>query len=133
MTSANFSDELCSAGGLLGTKVFISLERGTVHVVSEDLELDEDVPEDIESGPYLALPDRIELGLGRELVMDFVRQQLPDEWHAVSAIFSRRGAYGRFKDLLDRKGKLQAWFDFEESEKESRLREWCAANGIQLT
>lgn len=138
MTTAKFSEvldayDMCSfGGGVVDTQAYISLERGTVHVVTGDPGLDEDVPEDIESGPYLALPDKAELGLGRELVMEFVEQHLPDERHTVSGFFSRRGAYGNFKDLLDRKDKLQAWFDFEESEKESRLREWCADNGIQL-
>lgn len=138
MTTIKFSDvldayELCSFGGLIDTQIYISLERGTLHVVSGDLELEEEAPEDLETGPYLALPDRAELGLGRGLAMEFARRELPDQFDTVSAFFSRRGAFGRFKDLLDRKGKLQAWFQFEESTTEARLREWCADNDIELT
>ena len=51
----------------------------------------------------------------------------------VRHIFSRRGAYRRYKDLLVRRGALDLWYDFSNKAEEAGLREWCAENGIELT
>jgi hypothetical protein len=137
MTTAKFSDildgyEFCAFGELMETQAFLSLERGTVHLVSSDMDLDEEPPEDIDFGPYLALPDKSELGLGRDLAMEFAEEHLPGDVHTIAGFFRKRGAYTNFKSLLERKGQLQEWFDYENSAKESRLREWCVNNGIEL-
>ena len=47
-------------------------------------------------------------------------------------IFARRGAYGRFKDLLDSRGMLEKWYAFEASATENALRAWCEDVGLQL-
>jgi hypothetical protein len=137
MTTAKFSDildgyEFCAFGDLMNTQAFLSLERGTVHIVSGDMELDEEPPEDLEAGPYLALPDQAELRLGKRLAIDFTEEHLPGDVSAVLGFFRKRGAYGSFKELLQRKGQLEAWFAYEKSAKESRLRQWCEDNGIEL-
>ncbi len=44
--------------------------------------------------------------------------------------FSCRGAYGRYKALLDRKGPLQAWYRFEAGETRAALRKWSAEVAI---
>jgi hypothetical protein len=62
----------------------------------------------------------------------FVAAELPDDYDTVAGFFRRRGAYGRFKDLLDARGKLQRWYEFENQATEDALRDWCADNGIQL-
>ena len=138
MTTAKYADIAdgffyADSSGPYTVEAYLSLERGTVHVISEDdLGLDE-VPEDLETGPYLALPCKSDLDLGHNLVHDFIREQLPDAENVVFDIFRKRGAYGRFKDFLDRRGKLQAWYDYEEAATEARLRQWCADNDIELT
>jgi hypothetical protein len=98
MTTAKFSDildgyEFCAFGDLMETQAFVSLERGTVHIVSGDMELDEESPDDIDDGPYLALPDKSELGLGRDLVIEFIEEHLPEDVHTVVGFFRKRGAY----------------------------------------
>ena len=84
MTTAKFSEilngyESCAFGDLMDTQAFLSLERGTVHIVSGDMELDEEPPEDFETGPYLALPDKSELQLGKSLAIEFTEEHLPNE------------------------------------------------------
>ena len=137
MTIAKFSEvldgyEFCAIGGLIDNRAFLSLERGTVHLVSSELEPDEDLPEDLDGGDYLELPDKAKLGLGRELVSEFAREQLPDDVDTVWGFFSKRGAYRRFKDFLERRGRIQAWYDYESAATEARLRAWCAEHGIEL-
>lgn len=134
MTVAKFAEvldgfEFGAFGAMLTNQAFISLERGTVHFVSSELEL---APEDLDSGDYLALPDKATLGLGRELMMEFAQEQLPDDVDTVWGFFSKRGAYRRFKDFLERRGRIQAWYDYESAATEARLRAWCAEHGIEL-
>ena len=74
-----------------------------------------------------------ELDLGKPLVLDFARGFLADDYDEVRQIFSRRGAYRRYKELLVRRGALERWYDFSNKSEETALREWCAENGIELS
>jgi hypothetical protein len=73
-----------------------------------DLEEDLDAwPDDVDDEEkYLVIPDKRDLDLGKTLVLEFARQYLPDEFNEIRRIFSRRGAYGQFRELLHRKGRL---------------------------
>lgn len=114
-------------------RAYVHRELGTVHCVSDDLDLEDDLPEDLDSSLYLQLPDRHALDLGARLAVDFAHEHLASEdAHRVSDFFHRRGAYGRFKDLLERRNLLQRWYDHEQQAKLQRLRQWCADNGIAL-
>ena len=57
---------------------------------------------------------------------------LPDDFDEVRQIFNSRGAYARFKDLLDRRGALDQWYDFEAKAEERALRMWCDLNSIEV-
>lgn len=112
---------------------YIHLELGTVHWVSDEVADLPELPEDLETGPYLSVPDRHELGLGARLALDFAHAHLaPEDAQRVQGYFRRRGAYGRFKDLLERRGQLRAWHDHEQQVTERRLRQWCAQHDIAL-
>ena len=63
----------------------------------------------------------------------FAREFLPDEYDEVRHIFSRRGAYHRYKELLVQRGALERWYDFSNKAEEAVLREWCAENGIDFS
>ena len=69
----------------------------------------------------------------KPLVLEFVRQTLPSEMDKVQRIFSAKGAYATFKDLMDRNGALDQWYDFEAKAEEEALRMWCALNSIELS
>ena len=64
--------------------------------------------------------------------MDFAREFLPVDYDEVCHIFSQRGAYRRYKDLLVRRGALERWYEFSNKSEETALRQWCAENGIEL-
>ena len=92
-----------------------------------------ELPDDIEhSEKYVPIPDKRELDLGKPLVLDFARQFLPNDIDEVRRIFTRKGAYARFKDLLDRRGALDHWYDFEAKVEEKALRMWCDLNSIEV-
>jgi hypothetical protein len=71
--------------------------------------------------------------LGRNLVFEFVEQFLPGDFERVRQIFRRGGAYRRYKDLLEDRGFLKKWYEFENTRQTEALREWCEENDIALT
>jgi hypothetical protein len=92
------------------------------------------LPNDIvDEKECISIPHTRELDLGAPLVLDFAREFLPVDYNEVRHIFSRRGAYRRYKDLLVRRGALERWCDFSNKAEKAVLREWCAENGIDLS
>ena len=135
--AVSFSDirlafEFVSSGGMGQNEAYLDRQSGKIYWHSEFGDNQEELPDDIDDEKYISILDKRELDLGKPLVLDFARQFLPDDYDEVSHIFSRRGAYRRYKDLLVRRGALERWYDFSNNAEEAALREWCAENGIKL-
>lgn len=112
---------------------YISLDTGQIYCTSELNPLDEEVPDDLESSDrYLLLPHKTELDLGKGLALRFTAVELPHRYDPVVGYFRHKGAYARFKDLLDSEGALARWYKYEADATERALREWCAENDIHL-
>jgi hypothetical protein len=125
--------EFVSAGMQLEHQAYICTKTGTIYWSSDAIDVEEELPDDLETADhYISVPHKNELNLGRDLVFSFVRQELPDEWDDVRDIFRRRGAYGRFKDLLCARAMPEKWYEFEATSAEAALRAWCDEVGIQL-
>ena len=136
--AVSFSDlqlafEFVSSGGMGENEAYLDRQSGKIYWHSEFGDNDEELPDDIDDKKYILIPDKRELDLGKPLVLDFAREFLPDDYDDVRRIFSRRGAYRRYKDLLVRRGALERWYDFSNKSEETALREWCAENGIELS
>lgn len=138
MVKVNYDDldsafEFVSAGAPMEHNAFISRDSGQIYWVSDVLDNEEELPEDIDCAElYHRVPHKKDLDLGRYLVTRFVRQALPESEAQVEAIFRRRGAYGRFKDLLNAQGQLENWYLFESEAQNEALRKWCADNDIEV-
>lgn len=112
---------------------YISLDTGQIYWTSALNPLDEEVPRDLEaSDRYLLLPHKTELDLGRDLALRFAVSELPHHYDRVVGFFRHKGAYARYKDLLDSKGALERWYKYEAEATEKKLRDWCAENDIHL-
>jgi hypothetical protein len=122
--------EFVSSGGMGENEAYLDRQLGKIYWHSEFGDNDEELPDDIDDNKYILIPDKRELDLGKPLVLDFAREFLPDDYDEVRHIFSRRGAYHRYKDLLVRRGALERWYDFLNKSEERALREW---NGIELS
>jgi hypothetical protein len=136
--AVSFSDlqlafEFVSSGGMGENEAYLDRQSGKIYWHSEFGDNDEELPNDIDDEKYISIPDKRELDLGKPLVLDFVREFLSDDYDEVRHIFSRSGAYRRYKDLLVRRGALERWYDFSNKAEEAALREWCAENGIDLS
>lgn len=125
--------EWVSSSSPMDSDAFVSRVTGNIHWSSNTIDLDDELPEDIEDGSiYLSVPHKQDLNLGKHLALTFAEEFLADEYQTVAGIFRQRGAYGRFKDLLERKGYLQAWYDYEANATELALREWAAEQGLSI-
>ena len=136
--AVSFSDlqlafEFVSSRGVGENEAYLDRQSGKIYWHSEFSDNDEDLPDDIDDKKYISIPDKRELDLGKALVLDFAREFLPDDYDEIRHIFSRRGAYRRYKELLVRRGALERWYDFSNKSEAAALREWCAENGIDLS
>ncbi len=121
-----------SAGYGLHTAI-LCRDTGKIYWHTEEGDLDEINGRDLPRDQCIGIPHKNDLGLGQELVFEFVADHLPDEIPQVRQMFRRRGAYGMFKDLLESKGLLQKWYDFEHQREEQALRQWCDEKDFVLS
>jgi hypothetical protein len=125
--------QFVSAGQNEENKAYLCKESGKIYCQSEFVPDMDELPGDIEDEEkYLRVPDQRSLDLGKSLVLDFAREFLPDDFDAVRDIFRKRGAYGKFKLLMVRRGVLDRWYDFQAKAEAQALREWCEDNEIEV-
>jgi hypothetical protein len=128
--------EFVETGGGGDYQAILCRRTGKIYLHAEysDLEGFNDVlPDDVEDDEkYIAIPGKKELGLGKPLVLDFAREFLPDDFDEVRYIFSKRGAYQKFRALVTRRKVLDRWYEFESKATERALREWCEFNEIEV-
>lgn len=125
-----------SADGLDEHGAYVSRETGKVHWTGGDGSLDEDeeAPADLDDEDrYVPVPDKRELHLGKRLALRFIKEHAPHALERAHIHFSKAGAYGRFKALLDDIGMLDAWYKYEEKAVHEALRQWAQDNDLDVT
>jgi hypothetical protein len=90
------------------------------------------LPDDPDPDEYIQVPDRHDLDLGRDLALAFVARALPDKLDEAHRIFSRKGAYRRFKDLLHDTDTIDQWHAFEDQATRDALVAWCGEVGVTV-
>ena len=112
--------------------VYVSRSTGQTYFRSDMADVDE-LPDDVEENDdYVEIPHKHDLDLGKKLVWEFVDLQIPGLKNKVQGIFSRRGAYSRYKAYLADLDLLDAWFRFENERTREALLEWCRDEGIPI-
>jgi len=137
--SVSFKDlelafDFVSSAGPGENQAVLDRQSSRIYYRSEllgDME-EEEFPDDIDDERYIEIPHKKELDLGSSLVFDFVRRFLPDDDDEVRSGFRRKGAYGRFKALLARRGAIDRWHAFSAEAEQAALRQWCEDNAIDL-
>ena len=92
--------------------------------------VDEDFPEDTDDPDLVAIPSKQDLDLGRPLVRRFADEVAPHLRDEIDACFSRKGASGRFKDLLARAKLLDRWYEYEHEHMLAAVKEWAEEEGF---
>lgn len=112
---------------------YVCRTTGRVLVDASAFDGENELPDDVlDATRYVPVPGRRELDLGNRLAFDFASRHMTDAHDEVRAIFSRRGAWARFKDLLERRGNLDNWYDYQSAAERTALREWAEENGLEL-
>lgn len=115
---------------------FICRESGRIYMTSEEdfgVGLEPDLPSDIDDvEKYAIVPSRQDLRLGKRLAVRFVQASLPERLEETYEMFAARGAYARFKDMLEREQALDAWYAFEAEAVERGLREWADSEALAV-
>jgi hypothetical protein len=143
MTERALIDELLDAVDFLGNAdesgnvAILDTRSHKIYFVCDEMEFEEmngvPEPDDLyEQTHYVDIPDARALGLGKSLALRFADQHLGDDSQTVSAIFSRRGAYSRFKGLLAERELLEKWYEYEKQARKVELIEWAELNDIPL-
>jgi hypothetical protein len=122
-----------SMGEMYMNSAILCIKTDQIFYISDFGDSDE-LPEDIDddTDKYIEIPHKNELDLGKPLVLEFLIMYLPDSVEKVNSFFRKKGAYSKFKDLIDAKGLLDKWYAFEEEEQNKALREWCKDNDINF-
>jgi hypothetical protein len=125
--------EFVSSGPSSEHSAYICMNTGIIYWTSNVMDLEEEVPDDIEtSDQYIAVPHKNDLQLGQSLALSFIDQEIPHEYNFAASLFRKRGAYRRFKELLQAEGLLEKWFAFEVNASDLALQDWCKENNIEL-
>jgi hypothetical protein len=112
---------------------YISKTTGKVFYSSSSGDIEDELPDDYEDAAlYWTVPHKNNLDLGNRLAHRFTDERLPEHRREVHEIFRHRGAYSKFKALLQRLGILDAWFEFEREETESALLAWAEEEGMSV-
>jgi len=125
--------ELVNFGSQFDHEGYICKSSGKTYFYSELGDNEEELPNDINDEKYLAIPHKNELSLGINLAFDFVQEYLPTEYDNVRSMFRRKGAYARFKSLLENTGKIEEWYKFEAKRTEQAVRDWCSEQDIDIS
>jgi hypothetical protein len=117
----------------LDNEAFICRQTGRIYWIAGDVGAmdEEDVPEDIhDDDKYLPVPDKRDLDLGNQLAFNFASLYLAEHYDDIRAMFRRPGAYGRFKNFLEQKDKLEKWYAYSDEQELKALGEWCESEGL---
>ena len=122
-----------SVGSGMDVGAYLDRETGQFRYTGLDLGAPDDTADALAgSDRYLPVPNKCDLDLGQALVFEFVADQFPEGEERVRELFQHRGAYTRFKDLLDDRNLLNAWYDYEHRKTLEALRDWAEGHGVEL-
>lgn len=139
MITVNYTElrnafEFVSSASKKENQAYISLDTGSVYWLTNEIDLEEEVPDDVAtSDRYIPVPHKNMLKLGQSLTLEFIDIEIPDEYNTVASLFRKRGAYRRFRELLQSVNLLEKWYAFETNASDEALMAWCAEQEIQLT
>ena len=124
--------EFASFDSLGESEAYICLETGKIYLNSDAV--DEELPEDLdEEEKYIVVPSKHDLNLGMPLALGFVADRLPEDLESVRSYFRARGAYSKYKAILEERGVLEQWYEYEQESIKQALLSWCSENAIAVS
>lgn len=120
-----------SASSTMEASAHVCRRSGRVYLVGPDGPFEGESPDPMADDPeYVAVPHKTQLDLGRTLVLQFIESAAPALRAEVVDMFRHRGAYSRFKSMLQRHGLLDGWFGYESAATKNALCQWAREEGF---
>ena len=66
------------------------------------------------------------------VVQGYTARELETQLESVGLTPAARGAYSRFKGLLEGRDLLAQWYEYESKAQAAALRRWCEENEIEV-
>ena len=123
--------EFVSSGYEYETSAYLDRLSGEIYFDSDGSE--DVMPDDLfTNDKYIEIPSKKDFGLGKPLAVEFAQIHLPSDLNMVYTFFSSRRAYANFRTLLENRGVLQTWYNFEQEALKKAIMEWCDDNEISI-
>ena len=114
---------------------FLDLETGESVFLADELVtgldnegLEDEIEENLER--YLRLPTKFEIH-EYHIMEEFIWTLKVDSADKLEHAIQGRGAFRRFKDMVDRMGISQQWYDFQAEYYRKLAIEWCQEHGLE--
>lgn len=116
---------------------FLDLETGESVFLADELITgfdNEGLEDEIDGNPerYLRLPTKFEIHeyhIMEEFIWSLKGENASELEHAIKG----RGAFRRFKDMIDRMGITQQWYDFQSEYYRKLSIKWCEEHNLEYT
>lgn len=114
---------------------FLDLETGDSVFLADELitgldneGLEDEIEENLER--YLRLPTKFEIH-EYHIMEEFIWTLKGERADKLDCAIRGRGAFRRFKDLVDRMGISQQWYDFQAEYYRKLAIDWCQEHGLE--
>ena len=114
---------------------FLDLETGESVFLADELVtgldnegLEDEIEENLER--YLRLPTKFEIH-EYHIMEEFIWTLKGDRADKLEHAIQGRGAFRRFRDMVDRMGISQQWYDFQAEYYRKLAIEWCQEHGLE--
>ena len=114
---------------------FLDLETGDSVFLADELitgldneGLEDEIEENLER--YLRLPTKFEIH-EYHIMEEFIWTLKGERADKLDCAIRGRGAFRRFKDLVDRMGISQQWYDFQAEYYRKLAIVWCQEHGLE--
>lgn len=66
------------------------------------------------------------------IMKDFMFAQEDKKIHdVIYNVIHQKGAFRKFRQVIEQVGILQKWYEFRDKEYEVIVKEWCETNGLE--
>ena len=114
---------------------FLDLETGKSVLLADELSTgmdNEGLENEIEDNPerFLRLPTKFEIH-EYNIMEEFIQTLKGEDADKLEQVIQGRGAFRRFKDMVNRRGITKQWYDFQADYYRNLAIAWCQEHGIE--
>lgn len=115
---------------------FLDLQTGESVFLADELATDlddEGLEDEIDENPerYLRLPTKLEID-EYQIIEEFILTLEGERASKLEDAIQGRGAFRRFKDMINHMGIAQQWYTFQAEYYKTMAENWCKNHGLEV-